>query len=173
MNAVRIVATFAALAGLFLASDACDRSAQAQAAGGANGQYVEILDNPDALLENMPSSQLTLNGVKLGDDISAIPATIIKFKRDDHLDCVNASYTIVNNHVWSMSLIDRAKIGQLNVPQIDPELIQMRLGKADEIDQRESDNRRVWKGYWFTSKRSATFSADDSYTGWVSVTVCR
>ena len=70
-----------------------------------------------------------------------------------------------------MSLTDRDKLKQLQLPQQEPELIQMRLGKADQVE--ETTDGKTWRGYWFTSRRSARFSNDDEYVGWISVTISR
>jgi hypothetical protein len=172
MQATRTAIKAAMLLLITLIPAGCERAARAQAKPDGDG-VVEILDNPDVLLTTKAAAELTLNGVKLGDPVSAIPVSLIKFKRDNHLDCANASYTIINDHVWSMTLTDRQKLAELQTPQDDPEMIQMRLGKADEIDVPEGEVKNSWKGLWFSINRAASFTADDNYTGWTAVTICR
>jgi hypothetical protein len=97
-------------------------------------QPSEIADHPAILYDRtIPTTQMTLHGIRLGDPRSAIPAWRIDHERDNWIVCDDSSrYRIENNVVAALGVWDNRILYKLNIHS--PADIEARFGKPDKTE---------------------------------------
>jgi hypothetical protein len=139
-------ALFLALLVLAITSDKVRAPSVARA--DTPGNSAELLTDPNALLSDRPTSELTLDKRRLGDPAEA-PA-----KPFGELQSFPYRYGVTNGKITSM--ICPADLLKALDAEPTPAGLQMRLGKADQIEVERGEISL----YWFAKKRAAAVSED-------------
>jgi hypothetical protein len=112
------------------------------------GASAEILADPNVLLSDRPTSDFTLDKRRLGD---AAEATAKPF---GELQSFPNRYGVTNGKITSM--ICPADVLKALDAEPTPAGLQMRLGKADQIEIERGEVSL----YWYAKKRAAAVSED-------------
>lgn len=130
----------------------CDKPTSAAT---SPGEPTEIIDNPNVLLTDTPSTDLSLQKRRLGDACQSSNQPFGEYVSFPY------RYGVTNGKITSMVFAgDVVKSMDVEPTGIG---LQMKLGKADLFEE-EHDSITL---YWFTKKRAAMVS--DGQIKWIAV----